>query len=131
MQGFFQNKAVVVGIIALVVAAAAWYGLTSPASSDTALVTTTSANAPGQDLVETLLALRAVKLDGTIFSEPAFSGLNDYSTPIVPEPVGRPNPFAPLVFAPSASTSQQAAIFAPQAPHNSKSPTPATHAIKN
>ena len=93
------------------VAGAAWYGLTSPSSTKTTLVTTTANNAPGQDLVETLLALRAVKLDGTIFTEPAFTGLTDFSTPIIPEPVGRPNPFAPLVFTSSASSVQQAAIF--------------------
>lgn len=118
MQGFLQNKAVLVGLISLLVAGAAWYGLTSPPSSNSALVTTGATNAPGQDLVETLLALRAVKLDGTIFTEAAFTGLTDYSTPIIPEPVGRPNPFAPLFFSSSASSSSQAAIFAP---HNTPS----------
>jgi hypothetical protein len=55
-----------------------------------------SADSSDQELVATLLALRAVTLSGTIFQDPAFISLSDFSTPIVPEPVGRPNPFAPL-----------------------------------
>ena len=114
MQNFFQNKIVVVGLISLAVAGAAWYGLTSSPPTDTLVTTGAVVNAPGADLVETLLALRAVKLDGAIFSEPAFAALVDFSTPIIPEPVGRPNPFAPLTVALSTTTNQQAAIFAPQ-----------------
>ncbi len=114
-----RHKLVIV-IAVIVLAGMAWYGLSgtsttsvSPLSSDTV-----DASGPDQDLVETLLALRAVKLDGTILSEPVFGTLKDFSTAIVPEPVGRANPFAPLTAsaAPSASTTKSAQIFTPGKP---------------
>jgi hypothetical protein len=48
------------------------------------------------DLVSLLIELRSVKLDDSIFSNPAFRSLRDFSQELVPEPVGRRNPFAPL-----------------------------------
>lgn len=86
---------ITVGVILLVVA---WYlfGGSKPKGGE--LVTTTvisEENSVEGNIVDTLLTLRAVSLSGTIFSDPAFSSLNDFGTQIVPEPVGRPNPFAP------------------------------------
>ncbi|OGG50033.1 hypothetical protein A2763_03760 [Candidatus Kaiserbacteria bacterium RIFCSPHIGHO2_01_FULL_54_36] len=97
MQTFFRHKWIVV-IIAILVAGVAWYAM-SPADEtpNVAPTVTAGAGAPvEQGIVATLLTLRAVKLDGTIFSDQAFLSLRDFSTEIVPEPVGRPNPFAPL-----------------------------------
>ena len=107
MSSLLHNK-VVLGILAVLIAGGLWIGLSqssAPSSSSTAI---TTANASGSDaavgqasnadansIVEVLLALRAVKLEGTIFSEPTFQSLKDFSTAIVPEPVGRPDPFAP------------------------------------
>ena len=105
-------------VTAVVVAGVAWYGLSGTSAKTPDLVTTTtgSKNAAGQVLVSTLLALRAVKLDGTIFSDPSFMSLKDLSIEIVPEPVGRENPFAPLSrqSAPSANSTQSAQIFTPR-----------------
>ena len=76
-----------------------WYVLRGDTNSGSLLVTEQVAVAPNEaerDLVATLLQLRAVTLDGTIFTDPAFQSLLDYGIEIVPEPVGRENPFAPL-----------------------------------
>lgn len=114
LKGILQHKVIIV-IVGLLIALGVWYGLSSSSAPVPLLTTDTPTNAPGQDLVETLLALRAVNLDGTIFTESAFMGLQDYSTPIVPEPVGRTNPFAPLRFSssPIASSTKEAHIFSP------------------
>lgn len=97
MQTLLQHKVALI-IIALAIAGAVWYGL-SP-TSETPTLTSTPASTSGmpvdQGIVATLLTLRAVKLDGTIFSDPTFMRLKDFSTDIVSEPVGRTNPFAPL-----------------------------------
>lgn len=50
----------------------------------------------GSALLSSLSDLRAVTLDGAIFNDPVFDSLIDYGINIPPEPVGRPNPFAPL-----------------------------------
>jgi hypothetical protein len=56
------------------VAVGVWIGLSSSGSSSNSLLTSENVgdNGPDQDLVATLLALRAVKLDGSIFTDPAF-----------------------------------------------------------
>lgn len=89
--------------IALVVAlvGAAWYGLTQNAAPTPVLTSVTATGSPtqesaDQELVSTLLTLRAVTLSGTIFQDPAFVTLRDFGTTIVAEPIGRQNPFAPL-----------------------------------
>ena len=90
---------------ALLIAFGVWWGLSTTPAASSALTTDMPAG-PGQDVVDTLLTLRSIKLDGAIFSESAFTSLHDFSTQIVPEPVGRPNPFAPL--GASGTTTSQA-----------------------
>ncbi len=102
--------------MAVLIAGATWYGMSAtPAEPDLVPTTAQGAGTPAQGIVATLLTLRTVKLDGTIFSDPAFMGLQDVSTDIIAEPVGRPNPFAPLTSkaSPSASSTKSAQIFTP------------------
>lgn len=100
---------------AVLLAFGVWYGLSQSSAPASLLTADTPADATSQGVVDTLLQLRAVKLDGVIFTEPAFQTLKDFSTQIVPEPVGRPNPFAPLASAVSAnaSSTKAAQIFSP------------------
>ena len=51
----------------------------------------------------TLTDLQSVSLDAPIFKNPAFITLQDFSRQIVPEPIGRHDPFAPLT--PTGQTS--------------------------
>ena len=83
---------------------------TQTASSDASA----SAGSPiGQDFLTTLLNVKSIKLDDSIFSNPAFLGLRDTSIQLVQDPTqeGRPNPFAPIgsdavtPSAPSSTTS--------------------------
>lgn len=48
------------------------------------------------DLLSILIDLRLIKLDDSIFSSQAFQSLRDFGQDIVPEPIGRENPFAPV-----------------------------------
>lgn len=84
---------------AVIIAVAIWYGFSGSSSSSTVLGTegaTGAVSAEDQDIVQTLLILRSVDLSGTIFSSNVFRGLQDFSTEITQEPVGRADPFAPL-----------------------------------
>ena len=113
-MNFLLRHKIVILLVGIGVAGIAWFAMTS--SGPTPLLTTEIVGGgPDQELVETLLALRSVKLDGTIFSEPAFTQLQDYSQPIIQEPVGRENPFAPLESAAAANTAA-AVTAAPAAP---------------
>jgi hypothetical protein len=120
LQILTHNKIAVV-LVGLAIAGLSWFALSQEGEPATLLTTESTVDAGGDaELVSTLIALRAVKLEGTIFSDPAFASLKDYSTQIVPEAIGRPNPFAPLnhssqSVSTSTTTSRGAQIFAPPA----------------
>jgi len=103
MTWIAHNKLLFLGIVVLIVGGI-WFGLSSssaPVTEPLTAVSPTSTGSPTQDsadqqLVASLLALKSVTLSGTIFQDPAFLALKDFSTTIVAEPVGRANPFAPL-----------------------------------
>ncbi len=59
----------------------------SPSVNGTPLVT--------EDFLNLLLSVKNIKLDDSIFADPAFSSLHDSSITLVPDATtGRPNPFA-------------------------------------
>lgn len=55
-----------------------------------------AASAEEEDLINQLLELKSLRLDESIFSDPHFRSLTDFSVTIPPEPVGRSNPFLPI-----------------------------------
>ena len=54
-------------------------------------------NPVDQELIALLLELRGITLDESIFADPVFASLTDFSPALVPEPTGRVNPLAPMV----------------------------------
>ena len=117
-MSFISQHKLTIFIIVIIVVGVSWYALSGSSAPSPTLTTTdvSGAGVADQGLVSTLLALRAAKLDGTILSDPAFLSLKDFSTQILPEPVGRVDPFAPLSVAPasSASSTHSAQIFLPR-----------------
>lgn len=102
-----QYKLYLIALVGVLIAIGAWWVLSAEPQDD-ALLATESPVGGGlvdKELVGTLLQLRAVSLGGTIFSDPAFIELQDFGTQIIPEPVGRPNPFAPTSFRSTSSPS--------------------------
>ena len=118
MMNILSNNKLVMAAAAVVIAGAIWYGFSGGTSSGTLLGTesaTSAVNAENKDIVETLLILRSVELSGTIFSSNIFRGLQDFSTEITQEPVGRTDPFAPLTASPVAPASKPASKSQPPA----------------
>ncbi len=56
----------------------------------------TEARLLASQITQALLRVQQISLDKTLFSDPLFVSLEDRSTPIIEEPLGRSNPFAPL-----------------------------------
>jgi len=50
----------------------------------------------GREILSLLVDLKEIDLNAELFQSNSFRNLNDFSTPIPPEPKGRPNPFAPI-----------------------------------
>lgn len=91
----YQNIAFVV--VALIIAFVAYTylftGKVTPILTEQTISPVASAD---QDLISLLLQLKAITLDESIFSDQTFTGLEDFSRELIPEAVGRENPFAPL-----------------------------------
>lgn len=121
MMDYISQHKLISLVILIVIIAAAWWGFTQTSGSSAVLTSSaTSVATDTQDaqIVSTLLQLQAVSLSGTILSDPGFLSLQDFTTQIVSEPIGRPDPFAPV--SASASTANSASttpinpnLFAP------------------
>jgi hypothetical protein len=49
-----------------------------------------------QELIGLLAQLRSIQLDLSVFDNREFQSLIDFGQELIPEPIGRENPFAPL-----------------------------------
>lgn len=68
-----------------------------PETATLSSVSTTSENAVGDaKVLETLINMRNLRLDDRLFNNPAFLRLVNTERKIIPEPVGRRNPFSPI-----------------------------------
>ena len=121
MMNIFANNKLIIIVAVIAIMGALWFGFSSSSPSPAILGTENAIGAVSdedKDIVETLLKLRAVTLSGTIFSSQVFLGLEDFSTEIMQEPVGRADPFAPL----SAQSSQSASAVSGTANSGTASP---------
>ena len=92
-----QNK-IILAVLVVVIVAFTWFGLSDRQAPSTVLTTTASAvdsSVAEQEILKLLLNMRSIRLDSSIFEDPAFNSLRDFGREIIPEPVGRSNPFAP------------------------------------
>lgn len=115
MKSSAQNRILVGVVLSFVIILVVWFSVSSVASEQTpssSLLTAQALQGSGAsgvdaDVVATLLQLRAITLSGTIFSDPSFSNLVDFGTEIMPEPIGRENPFesVPLKIIPDSRSS--------------------------
>ncbi len=71
-----------------------WY-ISSETGNAAPLTTETSAGSPTQTQFQSLVGeLSSISFDTSIFSNPHFAALGDLSKPILPEAIGRTDPFA-------------------------------------
>ncbi len=72
-------------------------GAGTSATPNLATTSTTSDSAIGSDFLDTLLSVKSISLDESIFTNKAFTILQDFNRPIPPDTdPGRVNPFAPI-----------------------------------
>jgi len=94
-----ENKVILV-IVVIIIALLAFYGMSSGGNSNNALLSTkstaTNTTVNDRELLQLLTDMRNIHLEGHIFESAAYTSLQDFGRSIVPEPVGRKDPFAPL-----------------------------------
>jgi hypothetical protein len=96
-----SSKKSLIVIIAIIILGGAGYfyyqGRGAPATST--LDVTQSAE--GAQVIALLNQIQGLRIDKTLFTDPGYLTLIDYTVPIPEQPVGRVNPFAPLPGVPS------------------------------
>ncbi len=93
----YKNLLLFIGIVAvLFIGYSVFFGNKETEVLTRAQATDTGESVVGRELLSTLLELRSITLDEKIFGDEVFRTLVDFSQPILPLPVGRENPFAPL-----------------------------------
>lgn len=105
-----QNKIILI-VLVVIIAGFAWYGLADRTPSTSLLTNDSRADSTvvEQDILRLLLDMRSIRLDSSVFENPAFTSLRDFGRSIVPEPVGRTNPFEPAESAFEISDEDEAA----------------------
>jgi hypothetical protein len=106
MIGKYKNIIIVFVIIALGLIA---YSFLRPDPTVESLLETTErqdgAQVLGDEITSAIGQINSLKLDRAIFDDPILKRLIDHSKPILPEPVGRKNPFAPIGVSGETTTS--------------------------
>ncbi len=74
---------------------AATDGVTKTAVTSSSLTSASPSTGPDQQFVSQLLAIQNINFNLDLFKDPVYIGLQDFSQPINPQPIGRENPFAP------------------------------------
>lgn len=97
MIGKYKNIIIVVVIIALGLIA---YSFLKPDPTAESLLETTqradSAQVLGDEISSAINQINSLKLDRSVLDDAVVKNLKDHSKPIIPEDVGRKNPFAPI-----------------------------------
>lgn len=105
METFNKNKTSIIALLVVIVAAGGYYLYQAPAPG-ASLVSDTSFQLQddAQKILNTLNVLNNIKLESAlaIFTDPVFVGLKHYPAEIIPQPLGRKNPFLPLFSAGSS-----------------------------
>jgi len=95
---FARYKKIITIIIVLILAfiAYSFWQKDDPADSESLVRTQpTNIDVLGQDIIRVLNRIDDIDLDRSVFEDPVYKSLIDSSRPILPEPVGRNNPFLP------------------------------------
>lgn len=100
-QAKSSKKTFLILIVIIVVAALIYfYTMGNPTDNSSLTRTDTAGSIEAQNVGSRVLVLlnqiNSLKIDSSIFSSDAYRSLVDYSITIPEQPVGRPNPFAPL-----------------------------------
>lgn len=93
----YKNIIIIAAIIGIGLIA---YSFLRPDPTAESLLETTerqdSAQVLGDEITAAINQINSLKLDRSVLDDPIVQNLIDHSKPIIPEPIGRINPFAPI-----------------------------------
>lgn len=94
--GPISKKTMITILVVLVLAVIYLYFLGDEGPTASSLLVGTEVGGIGATELSLLNQMKSLHIDTSLFSDPAYEALVDYSVAIQPEPVGRPDPFAPV-----------------------------------
>jgi hypothetical protein len=89
-----KNKSWIWVLVIVIIAGLAYYFYSN--STPTPLVSASSDTVVDTQVISLLNQISTLQIDSSIFNDPGYKTLRDYSVAIPSDNVGRPNPFAPL-----------------------------------
>ncbi len=92
----YKKLLIAVGVIIVLLIGWNFFSGDSAPAGLTSQSVSTLPSEEGGDLIALLLELKSIKLDTSLLQNSTFLTLQDFSVTLIPEPVGRANPFAPL-----------------------------------
>ncbi len=105
MESVLQHKnfVIIVGTGLIIAAAFLFLSKTDPESAGAAAALSAETRARleqsaeiEREIIQELRKLQSITFDDSLYEDPSFQQLVDFSRPIESQPVGRDNPFAPL-----------------------------------
>lgn len=105
------SKKTIIFIIVILVLALVYFYFAGGEAPAATLLTGTGSGGVGAVELSLLNQMKSLQIDTSLFKDPAYVSLIDYSVAITPQNVGRPNPFAPITGVPNP--------FAPETPSGS------------
>jgi hypothetical protein len=100
MNFFEKNKTIIIGVAIIVLLFLGYTFFFSNNNPEDVLVSNSQAgvteSAGSTELLSLLLELKSISLNTELFDSGVFRSLKDSAVDIVPQPVGRSNPFAPI-----------------------------------
>jgi hypothetical protein len=103
MTTFIKQNTLFVVVALLAVVGAGYYFLFMKTDSAPVLSASEVDSPESQQILQQLARLQAIELNEAVFKDPVFLSLNDYGVVLVPEPIGRRNPFQAISFSAPAN----------------------------
>lgn len=95
-----SKKSWIITIIVIIAAVIAYFyvegGKPLPGTSSLSVVDNPEVNQESTKVFNLLNQIKGLRIDPTLFQDPGYKTLRDYSVPIPQDDVGRSNPFAPI-----------------------------------
>ena len=96
---YFTSILITVAVVALGFVGLSHYVNTAYGQTSSLITVETvpgAGTANGAQILALLNRLNNIALDGSVFKDPKFQSLEDFSISIAPQEVGRPNPYLPV-----------------------------------
>lgn len=104
MKKGLSLKSIVILLVVIAVVLCAYFYYEGSGTAGSSLLSApvgSDAGAIGTQVLSLLNQIQSLRIDSTLFTDPGYQTLRDYSVAVPPENVGRANPFAPLPGAPA------------------------------